>query len=118
MIVVQSTFRLHPGSEEEVLKLMQNMMRLCQEERGCMSYEYFASLEDPNRIILVQEWETSEDLQEHYQTAHMEEFLAKLGGYLKAPISSRSYASEPAKKESKETKSTRSRSPSAGQTIH
>lgn len=96
MIVVQSTFQLIPSSQETVLELMKKMMLLCQAEQGCMSYEYFVSLESPNRVILLQEWESADDLQEHYRTKHMEDFIVRLGAHLEAPISSHSYASAPA----------------------
>jgi len=96
MIVVQSTFQLLPSSHDTVMELMKKMMLLCQAEQGCLSYEYFVSLENPNRVILLQEWETADDLQDHYQTKHMEDFIVSLGSHLEAPISSHSYASSPA----------------------
>ena len=91
MIVVQTTFQLTPDSKEEILKLMKKMVRLCRQEHGCLSYEYFQGVSDPNQVVLLQEWEDAECLQEHYQTDHMEDFLSKLGDFLEAPVSTRSY---------------------------
>lgn len=94
MIVVQSTFQLLPDSKQEALKLMRNMVRLCRLEHGCLSYEYFEGVTDPNQVVLLQEWEDAECLQEHYQTDHMDDFLNKLGDFLESPVATRSYISQ------------------------
>ncbi len=94
MIMVQSTFHLVPGSRDDAIKLMKNMVRLCRKEPGCLSYEYFAGISDDNQVILLQEWENADSLEEHYQTEHMEDFLNKLGKYLVSPVSTRSYLSQ------------------------
>jgi len=94
MVVVQSTFHLVSSSKDEALELMREMVRLCRQEHGCLAYEYFEGVTDPNRIVLLQEWEDADCLQGHYQTDHMEDFLSKLGSYLESPVSTRSYISQ------------------------
>ena len=94
MIVVQSTFQLLPDSKDEALELMRNMVRLCRQEHGCLAYEDFEGVTDPNQVVLLQEWEDADCLQGHYQTDHMEDFLSRLGNYLESPISTRSYISQ------------------------
>ncbi|GJM14254.1 MAG: hypothetical protein DHS20C12_26570 [Pseudohongiella sp.] len=94
MIMVQSTFQLVAESKSEAIELMKDMVRLCRQEHGCLSYEYFEGLTDANQVVLLQEWETADCLQGHYQTPHMEEFLSKLGGYLESEVTTRSYASQ------------------------
>ncbi len=94
MIMVQSTFQLDPENKDEVIRLMKHMVRLCRQEHGCLSYEYFEGVTDPYQIILLQEWENADCLQEHYQTDHMADFLSKLGNYLDSPVSTRSYVSQ------------------------
>lgn len=94
MIMVQSTFNLIPESKDEALLLMKNMVRLCRQEHGCLSYEYFEGITDPNQVVLFQEWESADALQGHFETAHMEEFLGKLGRLLRTPVTTRSYISQ------------------------
>jgi len=91
--MVQSTFHILPESRAELLELMKEMVRLCREEHGCLSYEYFEGLTDANQIILLQEWESAETLQDHYQTKHMEDFIRQLGDYLESDVVTRSYVS-------------------------
>ncbi len=94
MIMVQSTFNLVPETKDEALRLMKNMVRLCRKEHGCLSYEYFEGITDPNQVVLFQEWESADALQGHFETAHMEEFLGKLGRLLQTPVTTRSYVSQ------------------------
>lgn len=93
MIMVQSTFHLLETGKSEVITLMKEMVGLCRQEPGCMSYEYFEGITESNQIILLQEWENAEYLQDHYQTEHMEAFLQDLGQFLEKPIVTRSYVS-------------------------
>ena len=94
MIMVQSTFHLVSESKPEAIELMKDMVRLCRQEHGCLSYEYFEGFTDTNQIVLLQEWENADCLQGHYQTAHMETFIGKLGRYLQSDVITRSYASQ------------------------
>ena len=94
MIMVQSTFHLAADSKGEIIELMKDMVRLCRQEHGCLSYEYFEGLTDANQVVLLQEWENADCLQGHYETAHMEKFISKLGNYLESEVITRSYASQ------------------------
>ena len=119
MIMVQSTFHLLPEFRAEALGLMKNMVRLCRQEHGCLSYEYFEGVSDPNQVILLQEWENADCLEEHYQTDHMEDFLGKLGRCLSSPVSTRSYVSQDERvARSKVSKKLSDEPPKPEQTIH
>jgi quinol monooxygenase YgiN len=93
MIMVQSTFHLLESGKAEVLGLMQGMVELCLKEKGCRSYEYFTGITKTNQVILLQEWDNAENLQEHYQTDHMEKFLKNLGPHLEKPVVTQSFIS-------------------------
>ena len=94
MIIVQSKFCLVPNARDDAVKHMKNMAQLCVDEAGCLSYEYFQGVSDPNQVVLLQEWENAECLQAHYQTEHMEEFVSKLGQFLESAVITRSYVSQ------------------------
>lgn len=115
MIIVQSTFQLVPESKSEALTLMKNMVRLCRKEYGCLSYEYFEGITETNQVVLLQEWENADCLQAHYQTAHMDEFIAKLAEHLQSPITTRSYL---AQEDTPVTVKTTDSGPKPEQTIH
>ena len=115
MIVVQSIFHLASDSRRDAIKLMRNMVRLCRLEHGCISYEYFEGISNPNQVILMQEWEDADCLQEHYQTDHMEHFLRKLRDYLVSPVEPSSYVSQ---EEASVTSLSAEDLPKPEQTIH
>ena len=94
MIILQSTFHLHPEKVDEALDLMREMMRMCRHEHGCRHYKYFQGLGDPGEVLLLQEWDDAPSLQGHYETDHMEKFVRRLGPMLRSPITTRSYISQ------------------------
>lgn len=58
---------------------------------GCISYEFYVALSDPNKLLLFQEWESVDALQGHFDTDHMEEFLKALPDVLDGEVSTRRY---------------------------
>ncbi len=94
MIILQSTFDVHPEKVEDALELMRDMMRLCEHEHGCRHYRYFQGIAAPGEVVLLQEWEDADCLQGHYETDHMAKFVNLLGPLLRSPIVTRSFVSE------------------------
>ena len=41
-------------------------------EKGCIKYEYFFSVDDVNKILIEEEWETVEDQKVHCTQPHMD----------------------------------------------
>ena len=40
-------------------------------ENGCVKYDYYLSEEDPNELLLLEQWETKEHQQIHITQPHM-----------------------------------------------
>ena len=38
-----------------------------RKEKGCVSYNYYEDVEDPDKLLLVEEWESEEDQQKHLE---------------------------------------------------
>ena len=91
MIIVQGVFPLKSETRQDALELMDKMSVASRAEEGCISYEFYIGLSDPNRRLLFQEWESVEALQNHYQTDHMEEFLKVLPDVLDGEVATRRY---------------------------
>lgn len=53
-----------------------------QKEKGCVSYNYYEDVEDPDKLLLVEEWESEEDQQKHLQMPHMEMLKQKKEKYV------------------------------------
>ncbi len=91
MIIVHGTFPIKPELREEALELMRQMSASSRTEFGCISYEFYTGLTDPNTMLLFQEWESVEALQGHFQTDHMEDFLKSLPDVLDGEVLTRRY---------------------------
>ncbi len=91
MIIVHGTFPVKPDQRDDALELMRRMSVASRAEIGCISYEFYVGLSDINTLLLFQEWESVEALQGHFETNHMEEFLAHLPDILDGEVSTRRY---------------------------
>jgi quinol monooxygenase YgiN len=91
MIIVHGTFPVKQAFREEALKLMERMSVASRGEFGCISYEFYIGLSDPNTLLLFQEWESLDALQNHFDTQHMEEFLKVLPDVLDGEVATRRY---------------------------
>jgi quinol monooxygenase YgiN len=91
MIIVHGTFPVRAEVREDALELMRLMADASRSEQGCISYEFYIGLSDPNTLLLFQEWESVDALQGHFETAHMEEFLKHLPDVLDGEVATRRY---------------------------
>ncbi|MGV0036281.1 MAG: putative quinol monooxygenase [Candidatus Azotimanducaceae bacterium WSBS_2022_MAG_OTU7] len=91
MIIVHGTFPVKVEGRDAALDLMRQMANASREEEGCISYEFYVGLTDPNKLLLFQEWESVDALQEHFETDHMEEFLKLLPSVLDGEVATRRY---------------------------
>ncbi len=91
MIIVHGTFPVKPELRDDALEMMRSMATASKAEFGCITYEFYVGLSDPNTLLLFQEWESVEALQGHFETNHMEDFLRKLPDVLNGEVSTRRY---------------------------
>jgi quinol monooxygenase YgiN len=92
MIIVHGIIPIRPERRDRALSLAREMSEATKSEPGCISYEFYVGLSDPNTLLLFQEWESMEALTRHFQTQHMEEFLRALPAVISGDISTRRYA--------------------------
>ena len=92
MIIVHGTIPIRPDCRERALELARRMTVATQAEDGCISYDFYVGLSDPNTLLLFQEWESMEALMAHFQTDHMDEFLQALPDVVSGEIITRRYA--------------------------
>ena len=92
MIIVHGLIPILPERRSEALKLIRWMERETQAEEGCLTYRFFVGLNDPNTLMLFQEWDSAEALEAHFETAHMASFLEALPTIVAGDIQTRRYA--------------------------
>ena len=65
MIVVQGDFIYKSDMREQALAAMTTVQKAVQQEAGCIRYAFYADLEDSNRFIVYEEWESQAHLDAH-----------------------------------------------------
>ena len=103
MIIVHGTIPILPDCRERALELARRMTDATRTEIGCISYDFYVGLSDPNTLMLFQEWENMEALMGHFQTDHMEEFLRELPKVVSGEITTRRYAVQSVDEETEES---------------
>ena len=71
MIYVVATSQVKPESRDAFIKGAKECIATTRKEKGCVSYESHASINDPNLFVVVERWETREDLNAHGRAPHM-----------------------------------------------
>lgn len=67
----------------DAIQLYQLLVNETVKEQGCILYELFQELDNPNNLTLIEEWEDIEALQLHTQTPHFIDLVKKLALYEK-----------------------------------
>lgn len=77
-IVVSGVFEVSRETLAEALEAAREMAAASRAEPGCISYEFFADLEDSCRMRVFEEWQNQQALDEHFATEHMAHFRRRL----------------------------------------
>jgi quinol monooxygenase YgiN len=75
--VFNVTYKLKEGMLDDFLEALYTIgvARETRKEDGCMGYEYYTSIDDPEKLFLVEHWRDEAAQQAHLKSAH----LKKLG---------------------------------------
>ena len=76
MLVIAGRIVIDPGNRDRAVAAALEMMQETRKERGCLSYVLSADLVDPASFRIFEEWESSQALAAHFDSAHMARFRA------------------------------------------
>src|SRR5215831_17341942 len=71
MIYVVATTQVKPESRDAFIRGAKECIEATRKEKGCMAYESHTSINDPNLFVVVERWESREDLNAHGRAPHM-----------------------------------------------
>jgi quinol monooxygenase YgiN len=74
MIYVIATTQVKPENRESFIAGHKRCIAETRKEKGCIAYEGHTSVNDPNTYVVVERWETREDLNAHGRAPHMKEW--------------------------------------------
>ena len=71
MILISGCFRFAPENRAAALAAALAMAVETRKEAGCITYGFFADVEDGNTFRIFEEWQSQAHLDAHFQTAHI-----------------------------------------------
>jgi quinol monooxygenase YgiN len=75
-ILVTLRMIVQPERRSDLLETMRGTLEPARVERGCLSYRLYEDVENKNAFVLLEEWETQEDLESHIRTDNQRRLLA------------------------------------------
>ncbi|WP_250459291.1 putative quinol monooxygenase [Microbulbifer litoralis] len=69
--------RARTGREEELGRRLQALVEPTRREAGCINYDLHRSGEDPALWMLYENWHSQDDLDRHFETPYLRDFLER-----------------------------------------
>lgn len=85
MIVVVGRVRSDADKRTDLMRVGQAVAAASRVEAGCISYRLYEDTERENEFVFVEEWESSEALQQHFASSHVREFMEAIPATIVAP---------------------------------
>jgi quinol monooxygenase YgiN len=70
-----------PGSEVIVEEALQRLVVASRGDRGCISYDLYASESVPGTFVTIEAWGSREDLDTHMASPHIADFITTAGDH-------------------------------------
>jgi len=72
------TYQLKPGKREEFLAAVAQcgVQADIRREEGCLQYDFFLPVEDGDKLLLMEKWESREAQKVHMTQPHMAKLMA------------------------------------------
>lgn len=88
MIIVKGAIPVKPEQHEQALALVQQLARVSREERGCLAYDVYLLAEEPNTIVVWQQWDSLNALEAHFSSDHVDSFLDAIPDLIEGDVTS------------------------------
>ena len=86
MIRVVAKNRIKTEKVEEFIALAKTLAEATnQNDKGCIHYELYQDVNDPQILTFIEEWESMEALSSHMEAQHFKEIVPQFGEYADGP---------------------------------
>lgn len=75
MLIAIGSARARPGRREDLVSAAREMAAATRDDDGCLSYGFFADLDDPETVVSLEVWRDRQALDAHLGHAHTDRFL-------------------------------------------
>jgi len=70
-----------PGSEAIVEGALKALVVASRRDKGCISYDLFASESTPGTFVTIEKWESQEDIDAHMASSHIADVITTAGDH-------------------------------------
>ena len=81
MLIVHAEIESSADDIAELRPAIVEMQKASQTEPGCISYTFNVELADPDKVRVVEQWESMDALKAHFTTPHMATFQQAMAKY-------------------------------------
>lgn len=78
MIRINVALKVSPDKRAEALRTALRLAEASEREAGCIGYDVYEHASRPDRLMIVETWETSEALARHERTPHFAALVPRL----------------------------------------
>ena len=79
MIIITGRAQVHPDQRDAAISAAHDMRKQTIDEPGCIDYRFWSATDDPNAILLFEQWQEQAALATHLAAPHTAAFFAKIG---------------------------------------
>lgn len=85
-LTVVVKLKAKPGLEAKVWEELHNLLRPTRAEQGCLNFDMHQDPNDPGLFLFHENWVCEGDLQRHFKTPHITEWIKKAEEMLAEPM--------------------------------
>lgn len=85
MIRIIATFLIKPECVGEALELGRELVTETRKEKGCIQYDLIQALDNPGKVVVVENWESPEALSAHSNSEHYKRLVPAIAGLCSQP---------------------------------
>lgn len=81
MIVINATFFVKPEMTAAFLEKTAALIVATRKETGCLAYELFQAVEDPNTYVMIENWQDQASVEQHNTSPLLVDLFKNIGEY-------------------------------------
>ncbi|UQS84801.1 antibiotic biosynthesis monooxygenase [Apilactobacillus apisilvae] len=82
MIVVNVRMKINPDKRAEYLGFIKDLVSKSLNDKGNLSYAHYQDTANEDQYLILEHWDSQEDLDAHLQTKHLINFQEHIGDYV------------------------------------
>ena len=85
MIIVILSMVVKPEERENLLQIVRMILEPTRVEKGCLNYHCYQDVEEKNGFVIVEQWQTQQDLERFIRTKNYQQLLTAMELLTEAP---------------------------------